>query len=246
MTQKSIIITGATGSIGQGLCKGFKDKGWRVIGTDYAESCNLNIDSYISIDLDRLCKDSLYCKKCIKHIKNECSGGLDALINNAAIQILESVENLTFKDWQKTININLNSIFILIKELLTSLEMARGSVVNISSIHASLTKTNFSAYTTSKAGLVGLTKALAVELGEKVRVNALCPAAITTPMLEASFSGNQQKLSDLKYFHPTKSIGAIEDVVRASIFMIDSNNNFLNGAIINLDGGISSRLYDPE
>ena len=66
MTQKSIIITGATGSIGQGLCKGFKDKGWRVIGTDYAESCNLNIDSYISIDLDRLCKDSLYCKKCIK------------------------------------------------------------------------------------------------------------------------------------------------------------------------------------
>ena len=52
MTQKSIIITGATGSIGQGLCKSFKDKGWRVIGTDYAESCNLNIDSYISIDLD--------------------------------------------------------------------------------------------------------------------------------------------------------------------------------------------------
>lgn len=246
MIQKSIIITGAAGSIGQGLCKGFKEKGWRVIGIDHSKKCNLNIDSYISIDFDRLCKDNLYCKKCIELIKNECPNGLDALINNAATQILGSLESLTIKDWQKTMNVNLNSIFILTKELLKILELVQGSVLNISSIHASLTKSNFSAYATSKAGLIGLSKALAVELGEKVRVNVLSPAAIATPMLEDSFLGNQQKFSDLKNFHPTKSIGAVEDVVRASIFMTDANNNFLNGAVINLDGGIGSRLYDPE
>ena len=243
---RTVLITGANGSIGQGLCQGFQEAGWRVIGSDYAESCAFSIDDYISIDLDRLCKDSQYREKCIDHIYHDCTDGLDALINNAATQILAPMESLSFGDWQTTININLNSTFILIQALLLKLRVAKGSVVNIASIHSTLTKPNFSAYATSKSGLVGLTKSLAVELGHQVRVNAICPAAIDTSMLHAGFIDNPQGLEELKKFHPSGNIGSISDIVNAALFMTDNHNSFLNGSILNLDGGISSRLHDPD
>jgi NAD(P)-dependent dehydrogenase (short-subunit alcohol dehydrogenase family) len=243
---RTVLITGANGSIGQGLCKGFQEAGWRVIGSDNSERSKFNIDNYISLDLDRMSKDSKYRENCIIHIKHNCVDGLAALINNAATQILAPVRTLSFENWQTTININLNSPFILIQELLLKLIEAQGSVVNIASIHSTLTKPNFSAYATSKAGLVGLTKSLAVELGGHIRVNAICPAAIDTPMLHAGFVDNSHGLEELKKFHPTGKIGSISDVVNAALYMPDNHNSFLNGSILSLDGGISSRLHDPE
>lgn len=243
---RTVLITGANGAIGQGLCQGFHKAGWRVVGTDHAKSCIFKIDDYISIDLDKLCKDNKYREKSIDHINHSCKEGLDALINNAAVQILAPMESLSFEDWQSTININLNSAFILIQSLLEKLRLTKGSVVNIASIHSTLTKPNFSAYATSKSGLVGLTKSLAVELGSHLRVNAICPAAINTPMLHASFVDNPQELEELKKFHPNGNIGSISDIVNAALFMTDNRNSFLNGSILNLDGGISSRLHDPD
>ena len=246
MEIRTVLITGANGAIGQGLCQGFQEAGWRVIGTDYAKSCTFRIDDYISIDLDKLCKDNQYREKCINDIYDDCTDGLDALINNAATQILAPMESLSFEDWQSTININLNSTFVLIQALLQKLRATQGSVINIASIHSKLTKPNFSAYATSKSGLVGLTKSLAVELGRQVRVNAICPAAINTPMLHASFVDNPHGLEELKKFHPNGNIGSISDIVNAALFMTDNRNSFLNGSILNLDGGISSRLHDPD
>ena len=246
MERRTVLITGANGAIGQGLCQGFQKAGWRVVGTDHAKSCIFKIDDYISIDLDKLCKDNKYREKSIDHINHSCKDGLDALINNAAAQILAPMESLSFEDWQSTININLNSTFILIQALLQKLSATKGSVVNIASIHSTLTKPNFSAYATSKSGLTGLTKSLAVELGSHLRVNAICPAAINTPMLHASFVDNPQGLEELKKFHPNGNIGSISDIVNAALFMTDNRNSFLNGSILNLDGGISSRLHDPD
>jgi len=242
---KTILITGSNGAIGQGLCQSFTENGWRVIGTDLEENSKGNTSAYLSIDLNLLCTDINYCDQVIKGILSECKEGLDVLVNNAATQILAPIEDLTFKNWQKTLNVNLNSVFILIKELLPKLEKKKGNVVNIASIHATLTKPNFSAYATSKAALVGLTKSLAVELGSRIRVNAICPAAIDTPMLHEGFVDNPDGLKELIKFHPTHSIGSVKDVISVVLFLVD-NNTFLNGSILNLDGGISSCLYDPE
>ncbi len=243
---KTILITGSNGAIGQGLCQSFTENGWRVIGTDLEENSKGNTSAYLSIDLSLLCTDINYCDQVIKGILNECKEGLDVLVNNAATQILAPIEDLTFKNWQETLNVNLNSVFILIKELLPKLEKKKGNVVNIASIHATLTKPNFSAYATSKAALVGLTKSLAVELGSRIRVNAICPAAIDTPMLHEGFVDNPDGLKELIKFHPTHSIGSVKDVISAVLFLVDNNNTFLNGAILNLDGGVSGCLYDPE
>jgi NAD(P)-dependent dehydrogenase (short-subunit alcohol dehydrogenase family) len=243
---KTVLITGSNGAIGQGLCQGFSKDSWRVIGIDLEENSKGNTNAYLSIDLGQLCTDVIYYNQAIENILYECKDGLDVLVNNAATQILAPIDKLTFKNWQQTININLSSVFILIKELLPKIEEKKGSVVNIASIHATLTKSSFSAYATSKAGLVGLTKSLAVELGSRVRINAICPGAIDTPMLHESFIGNPNGLKELRNFHPSNSIGSVEDVTRAVLFLADCNNTFLSGSILNLDGGISRRLHDPE
>jgi NAD(P)-dependent dehydrogenase (short-subunit alcohol dehydrogenase family) len=242
---KTILITGSNGAIGQGLCQNFTENDWRVIGTDLEKNSKGNTSAYLSIDLDRLCEDAEYSDQAIKDILFECRDSLDVLVNNAAIQILAPVKEFTFESWKKTININLNSVFILTKGLLSNLEKKKGSVVNIASIHATLTKSNFSAYATSKAALVGLTKSLAVELGSKVRFNVICPAAIDTPMLHSGFNGSLQGLRLLDEYHPSGKIGSIYDVTRSVLFLIEGGS-FLNGSIVNLDGGISSRLHDPE
>ncbi len=93
---------------------------------------------------------------------------------------------------------------------------------------------------------MGLTRSLAVELGGRVRVNAICPAAIKTSMLEADFENNPQGLAKLASHHPSGCIGTTEDVARAALFLTEAGSSFLNGTVIGLDGGIASRLHDPD
>jgi NAD(P)-dependent dehydrogenase (short-subunit alcohol dehydrogenase family) len=143
-------------------------------------------------------------------------------------------------------DVNLISPFLLTQGFLSELENASGSVVNIASIHAQLTKPRFSAYSTSKSALVGLTRALAIELGGRVRVNAIAPAAISTPMLEAGFADDYESLKKLATCHPSGMIGTPEDVARAALYFAETKSMFLNGAILGIDGGIGSRLHDPE
>ena len=90
-----------------------------------------------------------------------------------------------------------------------------------------------------------MTRSLAVELGSRVRINAICPAAISTPMLEAGFEGNPQGLEQLAGYHPSGCVGSPEDVAEAALYLAKADGTFLNGAIIGLDGGIASRLHDP-
>ena len=125
------------------------------------------------------------------------------------------------------------------------LEENSGSIIHITSIHSRLTKNGFSAYSTSKSALTNLTKSLSIELGNKVRVNAIEPAAIDTDMLREGFKKNKLAFTQLNEFHPTGSIGNPEDVLRSVIFLLDPSNKFLNGCILSLSGGIHNRLFDP-
>ncbi|MCI0504636.1 MAG: SDR family oxidoreductase [Gammaproteobacteria bacterium] len=247
MIQRAVLITGANGGIGQALCRKFRGTGWKVIGTDRDATSGLDVDSYISMELGRLSRDTKYLIDRLNAIQAAIpETGLRALINNAAIQIVSPVEQLTADDWHTTLDVNLLAPFLLTQALLPELEKAKGSVINIASIHAQLTKPHFSAYATSKAALVGLTRSLAVELGSRVRVNAICPAAIATPMLVAGFDQNPGGLDELASYHPTGTIGTPDEVALAALYLADANSKFLNGAVLELNGGIAARLHDPE
>lgn len=243
---KVAIITGSNGGIGQQLCKSFTDNGYHVIGTDVHKSSKFTIGDYVSINLDKLCNNKKYRDDYITKLSSSCQSGLDVLINNAALQIVKPIEKLSFEDWQLTMNVNFNSVFLLVKGLYEKLELNKGCVINISSIHANLSKPGFSSYAASKAGLVGLTKSLAVELGKNIRINAVCPAAIETEMLKEGFSKNPELLDELNKYHPVGKIGSPTDIAHAVLYLADDKSSFINGATLTLDGGISSKLHDPE
>ena len=135
--------------------------------------------------------------------------------------------------------------FFLSQAFLSDLERNEGAIVNISSIHEKLTKPEFIAYATSKAALSGLTRTMAVDLGARIRVNAICPAAISTPMLKAGFEGRPDAFSELENAHPSGRIGAPEEVAKVAHWLVVDAPNFLTGSCLGLDGGISGRLHDP-
>lgn len=242
--KKTALITGALGGIGQALCKVFQGENWFVIGTDIrikdtAPHCNFAMH----IDLDRLCKEDSYKQEILEKISLQTSQ-LDVLINNAAVQLLDHTENIKLADWYETMNVNLTAPMLLSQLFLPMIEKAKGSIVNIASIHQQLTKPRFVSYATSKSALVGLTKAMAVDLQGRIRVNCISPAAIETDMLRAGFNNDESALSALKRLHPVQRIGYPEEVARLALFLASEEAKFINGANLQLDGGISSVLHD--
>ena len=169
--------------------------------------------------------------------------GVTALVNNAAVQVLGSADTLTIDDWRATLDVNLLAPFLLTQGLLPELERAGGSVVNVASVHAHLTKPGFVAYATSKAALVGLTRSLAVDLGSRVRVNAVLPAATATPMLLAGLGPGEA--GAVGAVHPLGRVARPEEIAAAVVYLASGAASFVSGAVLAVDGGIGARLHDP-
>jgi NAD(P)-dependent dehydrogenase (short-subunit alcohol dehydrogenase family) len=242
------LITGAAGGIGRALVQEFVANGYAVIATDLSpQPADLACAHYLQADLARTVSDEAYGQSILAQVKNIVAPhGLHALVNNAAIQILGGADSLTRADWQQTLHVNLLAPFFLAQALLPELEAAQGSIVNISSIHARLTKKNFVAYATSKAALSGMTRAMAVDLGPRVRVNAIEPAAIETEMLKSGFDGKDALYAQLEQCHPVGRIGLPVEVAKCVINLVQDGMPFLHGACLALDGGISGCLLDPD
>jgi NAD(P)-dependent dehydrogenase (short-subunit alcohol dehydrogenase family) len=242
--QVACLVTGVAGGVGMALSEAFHEAGYFVIGTDsrdYAGSC---VDRFLRADLLEIVQSEPCADRFFSTVE-DCLGErmLAALVNNAAVQIVSPASELTVADWNATLGVNVVAPFLLSKRLLRRL--SGGCIINISSIHARLTKRNFAAYATSKAALTGLTRALAVDVGDRVRVNAIEPAALDTAMLREGFLGHEARFSDLAAHHPTGRIGSPAEVGKLAVLIAGSAMPFLNGAVIGLDGGISGRLHDP-
>lgn len=244
---KSALITGATGGIGRALVRVFNEADYCVIATDIGEKPpDLDCTAYIPADLADYTQEEDCASQIHTALRGALNGRLDVLIHNAAIQILGGTDSLTRQDWRTTLDVNLLAPFLVSQALLPELEAAKGCIIHIGSIHARLTKQNFVAYATSKAALAGMTRALAVDLGTRVRVNCIEPAAIETPMLKAGFAGKPALYAKLEACHPQQRIGQPEEVARLALAIAGGGMNFVHGACVGMDGGISGRLYDPD
>jgi len=242
--KKSILITGVSGGIGSAIAIFFKEKGYEVYGIDIENTLQDGIvDEFFQIDLNKLCQDENYRTSSFNQIKTKVNK-INVLINNAAVQILDSFQNIKWEDWMSTFNVNVNSAFLLSQFFSSDLIANQGSIINIGSIHNELTKPEFIAYATSKSALVGLTKAMAVDLKDKIRVNCISPAAIETDMLRAGFNNDENSISKLKFLHPSQTIGKPSDIAELCYFLVSKNITFLHGANFKIDGGISSVLHD--
>ncbi len=247
---KVAVITGSSGGIGRALVRTYLDDGYFVIGLDRQSSAQLITESYseITVNLLMFSKEASYRDKCLNEIKGKLPKRIKKLvvINNAAEQIIKSVPKIVWEDWESSLAINTLAPFFLVQGLLEELKRSFGHVVNISSIHAKLTKAQFTCYAVSKAALDGLTRSLALELSPKgISVNAVAPAAISTEMLKAGFKGQPEKLIELEACHPSGTIGSPEQVSLFVKAITDQEGGFITGAILDVNGGISGRLYDP-
>ncbi|HEY4216042.1 MAG TPA: SDR family oxidoreductase [Gemmatimonadaceae bacterium] len=242
---KTAVITGALGGLGTALCHAFVAVGYRVIGVDVSTGMSDDI-TLIQANIEQICYDDAYRNAVIAEIRHALGDAeLTVLVNNAAVQIVGSVETLTGADFQRTLSTNVTGAFLLVQGLLGSLESAAGSVVNVGSIHAVLTKPGFLCYATSKAALTGLTRGLALDLAGRVRINAIQPAAVATQMLLDGFAGRPSELAALGAMHPIGRIATPDEVARVAVFLASDAASFMTGATLSVDGGIGVRLHDP-
>jgi len=246
VTKPAVLITGSSGGIGAALSTAFSQAGYQVIGCDIARTAEVPCDSYLELDLKAFTRSGDYRKQKEVEIRALLPAGeLHCLVNNAAVQYLDSAAQLEAEQWSETMDVNLSAPFLLVQALLPELEKAGGSVINISSIHAKQTKPGFVAYATSKAGLDGLTRALAIDLGGRVRVNSVAPAATETPMLVAGFEQQPDLKHHLESYHPIGRIAQPSEIADVAVFLASGKAAFITGEVINVDGGIGARLHDP-
>jgi NAD(P)-dependent dehydrogenase (short-subunit alcohol dehydrogenase family) len=238
----SAIVTGSSGRIGAEICRLLEEAGYFVIGIDRQPV--QNTQAHLQADLARLCTDAAYRDTIMVQLgQYAIQHPLKLLVNNAAEQLLNPTDTLSLEQWNTTLSVNLTAPFLLVQAMLPYLESNKGSVVNVASIHHQLTKPRFVAYATSKSALVGMTKAMSVDLAGRIRVNAISPAAIETPMLKAGFP-DPDDLRKLNEIHPVGRIGQPEEVAEVVVFLASDNAGFINGANIQIDGGISGVLKD--
>ncbi len=246
--RKVVLVTGAAGGIGRALCREFGTHGFSVVGIDREPATQPDCSLFLQQDVRELCRSPKKLSDFATIVRAEMGERCDRLVivNNAAVQVIGRVAGLTVEDWDNTLDVNLLAPFVLVQEFANELVATGGAVVNISSVHARATKPGFVCYATSKAALLGLTRALAVEMGPRVRVNAICPAATDTAMLWSGLDSDESTRRTLAECHPLERIAEPEEVARVALFLASEASSFMSGATIYVDGGILSRLHDPR
>mgnify|MGYP003651486764 CR=1 FL=1 len=242
------VLTGVSGGIGRAAAVALQRAGYQVLGVDKDEGESAaDCDAFLGFDLAEVGQSEIAGNDLLEKIRQRIGlEPLSLLVNNAAVQHLGPSQGLAWSDWIDTLYVNLSAPFALTRGLLPELRRSRGTVINVGSVHAKATKPNFVAYATSKSALHGLTQAMAVDVGPEVRVLCVAPAAIDTPMLRAGFQQRPEGLNELEAVHPLGRIGRPSDVGEAIVWLASPGAGFMSGSVLWLDGGIMSRLHDPD
>ncbi len=246
--QPTVCITGVAGGIGSATARIFSAAGWYVYGVDRRDIPDLpGVDCFICADISNE-NDS----KRIFETITENHGRLDALVNNAAVQVAKPLVETTPDEWDMVMNANLRAVYLAIQRAYPLLKAAgKAAIVNISSVHAVQTSANIAAYAASKGALMALTRALSIELApDNIRVNAILPGAVDTHMLRAglgrghlSGANIEEQLSALGAKHVIGRVGQPEEIAQAILFMADNERaSFVTGQSLVVDGGATARL----
>lgn len=244
---RTVVITGAAGGIGMAAALAFVDAGWKAVGIDIKEpqTCRGDI-TFLKADVAS--PESI--ADVFARIEALC-GHIDALVNNAAVQICKPLIEMSVEEWDVLMAVNLRSVFLCVRAAYPLLRKPGGAVVNVASVHAAATSRNIAAYAASKGGMLALTRALALEFaGDGIRVNAVLPGAVDTAMLRGGLnrghlSGGDmnEKLRTLGSKTPLGRVGAPDEIARAILFLADGGvSSFITGEGLVVDGGALARL----
>ena len=232
LNNKVVIVTGANGGIGTEICKQYLAEDAKVVATDLTAD-SYNTTEFITADIS----NQEGVEKINKFTLNTFNQ-IDILINCAGISEPSSLVTTSEESWNKVININLTAPWRLSKKVMPELIKSKGNIVNLASFagkRATLFGDNAS-YTASKSGIIGLTYALALEYAKDgVRVNAVAPGPVNTPMLQAL---PQEKRDQLLELIPLKKLPTITDIANAILFLSSDAAKCITGEIMDVNGGL--------
>ncbi len=241
---KTALITGVSGGIGKATAKKFIDNGYFVIGQYNSNQKSID-DFYVELEKENK-SDYFFGIKADLSSSQDISKMMDSveksfkhlsvLVNNAGVSLTKLITDTTEKDWDKIFSVNLKSAYLITNRVLKGMiESKRGKIVNVSSMWGINGSSMEVAYSSTKAGLIGYTKALAKEVGYSgINVNCVCPGVIDTPMNKHL---SEKDINELKEQTPLGRIGKPEEVANLIYFLSTDDADFITGQVISVDGG---------
>jgi len=248
---KIVVITGAGSEIGRACAAEFAKEGAQLVIADInlkaaEETVQLIKTSggvAVSVEADVSAPAS------VQNLVKETIANFSvvhALVNNAAIQVNKTIEDTSFEEWNQQLSINLGGVFLCSKYFLPHLRQTKGSIVNMSSVNGFFVEPTCAGYCATKAGIIGLTKAMAIDHGhEGVRVNCICPGYIDAGLAEGYFQSQPDPAKarvEAGKLHALWRIGKPEEVGRVAVFLASEDASFVTGSSFVVDGGFGSGL----
>ncbi|ALP03808.1 TPA: SDR family oxidoreductase [Clostridioides difficile] len=242
MKKKTVLITGGARGIGKAMSKAFAKEGYNVL-VNFNKSENEAKELYTILNEKnfsvKLFKADISNREDVEDMVDYCIkefGGLDVLVNNAGVSQDKLFTDITDEDWDNMMNINLKGSFycsqVALKYMISE---KKGNIINISSIWGISGASCEVHYSITKAGIIGMTKALAKEVGpSNIRVNSIAPGVINTDMLSGY---NEEDIDALVEETPLMRLGTPEDIANCAIFLASDKSNFITGQVISPNGG---------
>ena len=237
---KNVLITGATGGIGNALVKKFYDAGYNICASG-TNSEKLNTLSKDYPDRLTFVQCNLYEKTQIQNLVDQAEeklGQINILINNAGITRDNLFMRMKEAEWEEVINLNLNSNFILTKLIIKSMIKSRwGRIINISSDAAKIGNPGQSNYVASKSAIEGLTRTLANEVASRgITVNSVAPGFVNTEILN---SVDKSRLNNMIQKVPMGRIGEANEIAEAVFFLSSEESSYITGQVLHVNGGLT-------
>ncbi|MBP3930856.1 MAG: SDR family oxidoreductase [Peptostreptococcaceae bacterium] len=242
MEKRTVLVTGASRGIGKAIATLFAENNYNVL-INYNKSEEEAMDLYNSLKSKGYSVDvykaDVSKKEEVNMMINYCIGKfekIDVLINNAGISKVNLFTDISYEEWDEVMATNLNGVFYTTKKALQyMLSEMSGKIINISSIWGMVGGSFEVHYSASKAAVIGMTKALAKELGpSNIQVNCIAPGVIQTDMLN---NVSQETLEMLREETPLMKLGTVEDIAHTALFLASENANFITGQVISPNGG---------
>jgi NAD(P)-dependent dehydrogenase (short-subunit alcohol dehydrogenase family) len=235
---KRVLVTGGAGGIGTATVARFLEEGAQVVVLDRDETALRRIERDLP-DLSGVIKadvtDAQDVARAFEELDRLC-GGLDVLINNAGISLRHRFVDISPQEWRQVMAVNLDGVFYVAQQAAQRMLAGEGGVIlNMGSTNGLMGYHYYADYNASKAGVIELMRSMALELAPTVRVNAICPGFIMTPMQEAEYTSEEQRAFVDKL--PLDRLGRPEDVAALFAFLASDDASWITGQCFVIDGG---------
>jgi NAD(P)-dependent dehydrogenase (short-subunit alcohol dehydrogenase family) len=246
---KNVVITGAAGGMGQAACRMFCAEGATVLGADVNGVAGQELEATLKADGlgFRFAEVDVTSAASVNELAETAKagfGGVDVLYNNAGIIMGKPILQTSEEEWAYVERVNSKSIFLTTKAFVPLMAGRKGSIINVSSIGGVVAFENMGAYGAAKAAAAHFSRVAAVEFAPDIRVNAICPGVVDTPMprnFTKDLANRDEIFEAWNHEHLTGRLGLPEEVVSLALWLASDDAGFMTGAVLNIDGGYSTR-----